>query len=80
MQDIEQGLKTDVVKKQLEIIRLRNTSDAFLGTVEINDAFDDVIDIKWTNNKSVAHLKADLKTYRFTIDHIDKGATKKMIF
>jgi sucrose phosphorylase len=72
MQDIEQGLKTDVVQKQLEIIRLRNTSDAFLGTVEINDAFDDAIDIKWTNNKTVAHLKADLKTYRFTIDQIDK--------
>ena len=72
MQDIEQGLKTDVVKKQLEIIRLRNTSDAFLGTVEINDAFDDVIDIKWVNNNTVAHLKGDLKTYRFTIDHIDK--------
>jgi sucrose phosphorylase len=72
MQDIEQGLKTDVVQKQLDIIRLRNTSDAFLGTVEINDAFDDAIDIKWTNNKTVAHLKADLKTYRFTIDQIDK--------
>jgi sucrose phosphorylase len=72
IQDIEQGLKTDVVKKQLEIIRLRNTSDAFLGTVEINDAFDDVIDIKWVNNNKVAHLKGDLKTYRFTIDHIDK--------
>jgi sucrose phosphorylase len=80
MHDIEQGLKTDVVKKQLEIIRLRNTSDAFLGIVEINDAFDDVIDIKWVNNKTVAHLKADLKTYHFTIVHIDKEITKKMSF
>ncbi|CAM2809368.1 alpha-amylase family glycosyl hydrolase [Flavobacterium frigoris] len=80
MQDIEQGLKTDVVKKQLEIIRLRNTSDAFLGKVEINDALDDALDIKWTNNKSVAHLIADLKTCHFTIDQIDKGTTKKMSF
>jgi sucrose phosphorylase len=28
MNDIEEGLKTEIVK-QLEIIRLRNTSDAF---------------------------------------------------
>jgi sucrose phosphorylase len=42
------------VKKQLEIIRLRNTSAAFLGKVEINDTSDDVIDLKWVNNKTVA--------------------------
>jgi sucrose phosphorylase len=80
MRDVEQGLKTDVVKKQLEIIRLRNTLDAFLGKVEINDAFDDVLDIKWVKNKTVAHLKANLKTYTFTIDYIEKEITYKMSF
>ena len=34
MQDVEQGLKTAIVKNQLEIIRLRNTSNAFLGQVK----------------------------------------------
>jgi sucrose phosphorylase len=80
MRDIEQGLKTDIVKNQLKIIRLRNTSDAFLGKVEINDAYDDVIDLKWVNNKTVAHLKANLKTYTFTIDYIEKEITHKMSF
>ena len=80
MRDIEQGLKTDIVENQLKIIRLRNTSDAFLGKVEINDAYDDVIDLKWVNNKTVAHLKANLKTYTFTIDYIEKEITHKMSF
>lgn len=80
VQDIAQGLKTDIVKKQLALIRLRNTSDAFLGTVEINDAIDDVIDIKWTNNNTVAHLKADLTNYSFTIDCLEKEIVKKMNF
>ena len=80
MRDIEQGLKTDIVKNQLKIIRLRNTSDAFLGKVEINDAYDDVIDLKWVNNKTVAHLKANLKTYTFTIDYTEKEITHKMSF
>jgi hypothetical protein len=30
--------------------------------VEINDTSDDVIDLKWVNNKTVAYLKANLKT------------------
>jgi sucrose phosphorylase len=80
MQDIEQGLEKGVVKNQLEIIRLRNTSNAFLGQVTINDALEDTIDIKWTNNKTVAHLEANLETYDFTIHHIENGITTKMSF
>jgi sucrose phosphorylase len=73
MHDIEQGMKRDVVQHQLEIIRLRNTSKAFLGQVEINDTLDTIIDIKWTNDKSIMHLKADLNDYKFTIEQIDDG-------
>jgi sucrose phosphorylase len=75
MPDIKQGLKTELVKKQLEIIRLRNTSNAFSGHVEINDALEHKMDIKWINDKSVIHLKADLDSYKFTIEHIEQGIT-----
>ncbi len=75
MQDLAQGLKTEIVKKQLEIIHLRNTSNAFLGQVEINNILDDKIDIKWINDKSVMHLKAHLDTYNFRIKHIENGIT-----
>ena len=80
MLDIEQGLKTEVVNKQLEIIRLRNTSNAFSGKVEINDAENYLIDIKWTNDTSFAHLKANLKTQDFTIDYTENGIISKMNF
>jgi sucrose phosphorylase len=71
MNDIEEGLKTEIVKKQLEIIRLRNTSDAFSGEVEINDFVDDILDIKWTNGTSIAHLIANLNSKGFTIKHTE---------
>ena len=71
--DIEQGLKTEVVNKQLEIIRIRNTSNAFLGQVEINDIQTDKIDVKWTNDKSEVHFQADLETYNFTIEQVENG-------
>ncbi|MFV8359615.1 alpha-amylase family glycosyl hydrolase [Flavobacterium sp. LS1P3] len=75
MNDIEEGLKTEIVKKQLEIIRLRNTSDAFSGEVEINDFADDILDIKWTNGTSIAHLIANLNNKAFTIKHTDNEIT-----
>ena len=75
MNDIEEGLKTEIVKKQLEIIRLRNTSDAFSGEVEINDFADDILDIKWTNGTSIAHLIANLNNKAFTIKHADNEIT-----
>jgi sucrose phosphorylase len=80
MQDIEQGLKTEIVNKQLEIIRLRNTSKAFSGEVEINDTVDTIIDIKWVNGSTVAHLKANLQTKGFSIDHTENGMTNTMSF
>ena len=80
MHDIEQGLKREVVKNQLDIIRLRNTSNAFSGQVEINDAVDTIIDIKWINGSTVAHLKANLQTKGFIIDHTQNGITSTMSF
>lgn len=80
MHDIEQGLKTAVVKNQLDIFRLRNTSNAFSGQIEINDTVDSIIDIKWVNGSTIAHLKANLQTYGFTIDHSENSITSTMNF
>ena len=80
MKGIEQGLKTGVVSKQLDLIRLRNTSNAFSGQVEINDTVDVIMDIKWVNGTTVAHLKANLETNGFTIEHTENGLTSMMSF
>ncbi|WP_395054555.1 glycosidase [Flavobacterium sp.] len=80
LEEIQDGLKKDVVKKQLELIRLRNTSKAFLGTVEINTNQTDVIDIKWQNDGQIAHLIANLNTCNFTIHHTENAHTEIMNF
>jgi sucrose phosphorylase len=71
MQHIEQGLKKDVVKNQLELIRLRNTSTAFAGQVEINNADESIVDIKWNNGSTFVHLIANLMTMSFTVNCSD---------
>ena len=77
---MEQGLKSQVVQYQLDIIRLRNTSNAFSGQVEINDLEDAINDIKWVNGSTIAHLKANLQTKDLTIDHTENGITTTMSF
>lgn len=79
-EDIEEGLKKDIVIKQLNLIKLRNTSSAFSGTAFINDEDENVIDIKWENNKEFAHLKANLKTHSFKIVYTELEDIKEFVF
>ena len=80
LKDIENGLDTDIVKNQLKLIRLRNTSKAFLGIVKINNSLDNEIDIKWSNNGDFAQLQGNLKTYKFTITHNEGNENRVMSF
>ena len=80
MQEVEQGIKRDIVKNQLAIIKLRNTSKAFLGSVKINETPESELDIVWTNNGAMAQLRANLKTNTFRIDHSQNGIAESLVF
>ena len=69
MDQIADAMNKDVVKKQLELLRFRNTNPAF--------GFDSKLDVKvegsvmtftWTNGEHQASLKADFSDYSFTIE------------
>ena len=80
LKDIEAGLKKEVVKNQLEIIRLRNTSNAFQGTVAFDETIEEEINILWTNEGEYAHLIANLKTLHFSIKYSEAGEDKSFQF
>jgi sucrose phosphorylase len=80
LKDIEEGLKKEVVTKQLDIIRLRNTSNAFLGTVTFDETIEEEINILWSNEKEYAHLVANLKTFEFSIRYSESGEEKSFQF
>lgn len=71
--DVEKGLKTAIVKEQLELIKLRNNCKAFSGHVIINDQDDSILNIKWKNMGSEACLIADLTSYKFDIIVLENG-------
>ena len=65
---VEEGLKRDVVKDQLTLLRLRNTCPVFAGDARI--AFDTAgsrLTIAWENPSGRAELAADLADASFTV-------------
>ena len=78
--DIEEGLKRDIVRDQLELIRLRNRSPAFAGDMEITDTEPHRLHVTWRNADASATLQADLRNYSFSVQHDDGGTQEGMSF
>ncbi len=77
---IESKLKTKVVAQQLEMIKIRNTSQAFLGTVAFIETPASQLHIVWKNENEFAELRANLKTHSFSIRYTQLGAEKELQF
>jgi len=75
--DIEQGLKQTIVRDQLDLLRLRNTSPAFDGELTINSSDEHHLHMSWKHQESVATLKADLRDYSFSITHKENAGNEK---
>jgi sucrose phosphorylase len=66
--DIEEAMKKDVVKKQLELLTFRNTNPAFGFDADLKvDVDGTVMTFAWTNGENKAVLKADFSDYSFEI-------------
>ena len=67
--DIEAGLQKEVVQKQVELLRLRNSCRAFDWNAEVTaEAEGDTLTIRWEYEGHEAVLKANLKTFDFSVD------------
>lgn len=77
--DIEQGLKRTIVQNQLQLMRLRNTSPAFKGELEIPDCTDRQLHLTWTNGQCSVTLKADLRDHSFSIVHRDDSGDETVM-
>ncbi len=80
LKEVQDGIEKEIVKQQLEIIKLRNQSKAFFGKIIIHETPENELDIEWINNKEIARLKANLETYAFSIDHSLNGIVETISF
>lgn len=65
--DLETGLQRKIVLDQLALIRLRNTSQAFSGQVEVTDTEPHRLHVIWRNGEQFAELDADLRRHSFSV-------------
>ena len=73
--DVEAGLSRPIVREQIELLRLRNTSEAFAGELEVGPSDPHRLHLTWRNGNSTAVLDADLGAGTFTVTHRSDGDT-----
>lgn len=78
LEDITTGLKKEVVLKQLNLLRLRNTSKAFSGQVEFKEINEEQLHILWSNGDDFAEFMTNLTTHQFSVSYSEKGETKEL--
>ncbi len=67
MGDIKTMLKNEAVKKQLELIRFRNTNDVFTGDFSCEKT-QNGMNLTWRKNAVECTLKVNLNDYSYSID------------
>lgn len=74
--EMEDGLQKEIVKSQLELLRLRSTFEVFSNESEFTMKCDESkIFMEWKNREERAVLKADLADYAFEI-FVEKSGEK----
>ena len=76
--EVEAGLDRPIVRDQLDLIRFRNQSPAFGGSLHIADTEPHRLHVAWQHPEATATLQADLRDYRFTVTE-RKGPQEEVI-
>ncbi|MDD6032172.1 MAG: glycosidase [Oscillospiraceae bacterium] len=67
--DVQAGLQTELVQRQLELLRLRNTCPAFGFDAELTACCSgSVLTLQWQRQGAVARLTADFSDFSFEIE------------
>lgn len=75
IEQAHEKLKKDIVKRQLELLRFRNTFPAFGfdAKLQVINTEPYLLNLVWDNNSCRAILTADLRNYSFEITAIDQN-------
>ena len=69
LKQIDKALEKEVVKKQIELLRLRNTHPAFSGDSKVSvTAEGSRMCFRWENDEHSITLKADFSDYSYIIE------------
>jgi len=77
LEDIAQEVQRPVVRRLLDMMRLRNTHPAFDGELVVEDTPDHILSLRRRVGEEQVSLCADLKTQQFTIRYTENGVEKE---
>jgi len=77
--DVRFGLPRPIVRNQLALIRLRNTSPAFRGALTVADTEDRGLELAWRNGGDTATLRADLVDCKFEVTTKQADGTEQRL-
>jgi len=75
MDQVKEGLKTDIVRRQLELLRFRNTFPAFgfNSKLHVIESEPHILKLRWEKDSCSAALTANLRDYTFEIKAVDEN-------
>ncbi len=76
--ELEERLKTPLVRSLLELIRFRNAHPAFAGEFHLNSGDDRSIAMEWRNTSAWARLDVDLSVRSAVICYSDREGDQRM--
>jgi sucrose phosphorylase len=71
--EVEQALDKEVIRRLMQLIRFRNEHPAFDGQFQVLDSPDDEIIVVWQNGHAMCRLQVDLNTSQTVIAHTDES-------
>jgi sucrose phosphorylase len=73
--EIDEALERDVVRRQLELIRLRGAHPAFAGSFSCSPGGEGVLVLAWTKGAQRVELRADFRRRAFEVTATDPQGT-----
>jgi sucrose phosphorylase len=71
LDEIEQSLQKEPVKRLKKLIHFRNDYEAFNGSFTVLNSSDNEIRLRWTQEEKHCELYVDLSTMRSTVNYVD---------
>jgi sucrose phosphorylase len=76
--EIDAALERPVVRRLLELIRLRNSHPAFGGRFELAASGDEVLDMRWSSGPERARLTVDFRCLAHRLEYTRHGAMAQL--
>jgi hypothetical protein len=74
MEEIERAAQTDIVKRIVRLLHLRNECSAFDGRFFVRDIRDSRMELSWENGGASVSLELDLRTREAIVTQRSEGS------